>query len=81
MYTRAGPWLPGDEKHLEDRVESESFWFFLSLLILRERERASTHAREGQREREREQESEAGSAPSVRSPMWGLELTNREIMT
>ena len=49
---------------------------FFKLFILKERERAWGRSR-----REGERESQAGSVLSVQSPMWGLELTNHEIMT
>ena len=56
------------------------------MFIYFERER-DTHAGEGQRGREREREregervSQAGSALLAQSPVAGLNLTSREIMT
>ena len=35
----------------------------------------------GGAEREGDRGPEAGSGPTAESPTWGLELTNREVMT
>ena len=54
-------------------------FFFNVYLFLRERDRV---AGKGQRERETQNPKQApGSELSAQSPLWGLKLTNHEIMT
>ena len=47
----------------------------------RERERERQAGRQAEREEDTESKAAPGSEQSAQSPMWGLKLTNREMVT